>query len=519
MKLTLLILLATTAEEPPKPKRLSLEACLALAQRNTGWRKQKIAYLKKAFDLRSQLASFLPTLGVGYTCPGEVGSGSGSVSVSQSTLFGTSVTLTGAHSFDPSEAVPADRADTSLSLSISHPLLRGAGRSDNLCDLRQARHRLKIAEDDLEAGAQDTVYQVRRQYYTVARLTETVRVRESAIERARLLYDEAAAKLEKGMVTILDLANAEIQLADRETSVVSAKMNLEGALDQLKILLDLPLEKEIGIEPVTLDLEVVETKEEKKEIVVDADAGKVWSERTIPKDEERAAERKLIFSPAKRSYERVLKEALERRPDLRATEKDLRIDELERDRKKNLARHRLDLTGSYTLSGTGATSEESFYLGDEAWSVGLSYTYPLGKVSDKTAYEKALLDVANRKIVIWEKKRSATKSIRDIFRTLGETEKNILTYARKIAAASKALESAKIRKERGKASYWEVTARESDLLTAQTSFINAYLTYQETLALLDKESGKPSGWISKKPSKRRPGKKAKEEKKRKEKGK
>ena len=292
-------------------------------------------------------------------------------------------------------------------------------------------------------------------------------------------------------------------------------MDLDGALDQLKMLLNLPLEKEIEVEPVALDLEEVDAAEEKKEIVVEKEAGKVWSVRTVLTGEAPATERKLVFAPVKRSFDSTLEGALKRRPDLLASKTQKRIDELERDRKKSLNRHDLDLTGSLSFGGSGVTQEESFFLGDESWSVGLSYTYPLGRLSDKTAYKKALLDVRNQEIAMEDLRRSATKSVRDIFRTLEEAEKNIVTYARKISAAGKALESAKIRKERGKASYWEVTARESDLLDAQVAFINAYLTYQQTLALLDKESGKPSGWISKRPPQRVKAKKKeeKEEKK------
>ena len=505
MRLLLLTLLAAAVEEKPRPLQLPLEKCLELARRNTGWRKQAITYVKKVLDLRSQMAKFLPTLDVGYSRSGDVDSGS--LSVSQKTTFGTTVTVTGSHSFDPGSTVTDFfgnplLADSSLKLSVSQPLLRGAGYSENLCDLRQARHRLKVAGHDLEAKAQETIYQVKRQYHTAARLTETVKVREKAIERARFLREEAAAKLEKGMVTILDLANAEIQLADRETALVSARMDLERALDALKVLLDLPLEKEVEIEPVGLDLEELETEDEKKEIAVDEEAGKVWSVRTVLSGERPLTERKLIFLPVKRSFGRTLKRALERRPDLAASQREKKIDELERDRKRNLARQRLDLTGSYTFSGRGETSEASLYLGDESWSVGLSYTYPLGRLSDRTAYKKALLDLGYQKLVIRDLRQSIRRSMRDIFRTLEETEKNIVTYARKISAASKALESAKIRKERGKASYWEVTARESDLLNAQTAFINACLTYRQTLALLDRESGAPSGWIIEKKAKK-----------------
>jgi hypothetical protein len=59
----------------------------------------------------------------------------------------------------------------------------------------------------------------------------------------------------------------------------------------------------------------------------------------------------------------------------------------------------------------------------------------------------------------------------------------------KINAAASALEAAKGREQIG-TSYWELTARQSDLIDAQTSFITAYLEYQKRLAELDRARGK-----------------------------
>ena len=81
-----------------------------------------------------------------------------------------------------------------------------------------------------------------------------------------------------------------------------------------------------------------------------------------------------------------------------------------------------------------------------------------------------------------------------LFRQLDESEANMLTYARKIKAAALGLESARIRKERGQTSYWELTTRESELVDAQTSFINGYLEYQKRLASLERASGARPDW-------------------------
>jgi outer membrane protein TolC len=473
------------------PKVLTLDACLELA------RKKNLDLLieankreKARLDVASARAAFLPTFKASYTRDYDLEKDSGTLGIEQSTPWGASLSVTGNHSTDPVE-----QSSSSVSTTLSQDLLRGVGPASGRADLGIAEENRSAAGERFERRCQDTVFNVKRQYYDIARLMATVEVGRQAVARAARLRDEAAFKRDRGMITVLDYANSAIQLADREVALVSSERQLEDALDGLKEILDIPLGEEVAIEPVTIDLEERDTETKRTEIVIDRDAGTVSVVRTRAGAEGRPSiDVRPVFTPVERDHAALTEEARSARPDLAAARLDLAAKKLELRRKRNQLWNELKLSATYTAEGAGDAPRDSLDMAEEGWKLSLDYSWPVGRRARRADYEKAALDLATKEIEIRKLEVSAEKEIRSIARSLRETETNILTYAQKISAAAQALESARIRKERGQASYWEVTERESDLLGAQTSFINAYIDYQKRLAELDRAAGKKSGW-------------------------
>lgn len=476
---------------PPAPEPLTLEECLDLARRkNLDMLIEENKRRKASLDVAAARAAFLPTFTASYTRDYDLRRDSGSLGITQSTPWGTSLTVTGNHSTDP-----VDQSATSVSAKLSQELFRGFGPASSRANLSIAERNELAAGEHFERLAQDTVYNVKSQYYDVARLLATVEVRTAAVGRARRLGEEATFKRDRGMITVLDYSNAVIQLADREASLVSSRRRLEDALDNLKELLDIPLVDEVSIEPAAIDMEEKDTPTERTEIVVDREAGTVSIVRTWKGEEGKGGiDRVQVFVPAERDYAALSEEARRSRPDLAAARLELAAKRIELGRKRNQLFNKLTLSGTYTAEGSGDASGDSLDLTDAAWKLSLDYSWPVGRRARRADYDKAALDFETKETEVRKLEVSVEKEVRRIVRSLRETETNILTYAQKISAAARALEAAKIRKEVGQTTYWEVTARESDLLEAQTSFINAYLDYQKRLAELDRATGKKSGW-------------------------
>ncbi len=474
-------------------RRLTLDAWLEIARRaNLEILSTERSLSKSDLDVSSARADFLPTLSFSGSSDRKIDESSKRLSLSQSLPWGTEIDAS-VHDSD------SDGTDATRSVTISQPLLGGGWAAESLADLRGAH----LARDAQRARYQrlmaNIVYRVKSQYYEIQRQLATVEVSKAAVKRAVDLFEVAKFKHQLGMETVLYRANAEIQLLNREVGLVSAQADLEDSLDDLKELLNLPLEDEIQVIPVTLEFD--------KEIVVDRGKGTVsivdvvrplerprGLRRAQPSGSRRAvageAKRtRLIFAPARREYAATIQRALVQRPDLLAAALDLDSKDIEVRRRRVQRLWTLDVSATHSTRGTGSAFNESFISEDGEWELGLTATWPLGRVARRAAYGRALLDREIEETALEQKTIAVRKEIRRKLRGLEKTEKNILAFARKVEAAKQVLEAARIRQERGQASYDDVTKSETELLSAQTSFINTLLDYKKKLAELELAEG------------------------------
>ncbi len=465
----------------PAPRALTLEECLGIARSgNLDVLSKARVYRKTELDVSTARAAFLPSLGASASRDNETATDSASASVTQETPWGTTISASISNDHDPAGS------SSSASLTFSQPLLAGVGTTNGLAGLRKAGLAMDAERARFDRTMQDVAHEVKRLYYEAQRQLATLGVREAAVGRAARLLEEAAFKRERRLVTVLDYANAAIQHADREAALVSARRQLEDSLDDLKAALNIPLEAAITVIPIELDLD--------KEIVVDAERGtvSVMVERDAAPGERPRT--RAIFAPASSDYGETVERALAERPDLIASRLGLRSTEIEADRKRVNRLPDLDFSATLRASGDGTGFDDSMTFEDDGWSMSLTATWPLGRVARGVEHEKALLDLELGRIGLEKQLIGIRRELRGLFRQLRESEANMLTYARKIKAAALGLESARIRKERGQTSYWELTTRESELVNAQTSFINGYLEYLKRLSSLERASGIAPDW-------------------------
>jgi outer membrane protein TolC len=466
---------------PAGPRALTLEECLGIARAgNLDLLSKARVYRKTELDVSTARAAFLPSFSASASRDDGTATDSASVSVTQSTPWGTKISASISNDNDPTGS------SSSASLTFSQPLLARVGTTEGLAGLRKAGIAMDAERARFARTMQDVAHEVKRIYYEAQRQLATIGVREAAVGRAERLLEEAAFKRERGLVTVLDYANAAIQHADREAALVSARRQLEDSLDDLKAALNIPLAAAITVSPIDLDLD--------KKIVVDAERGtvSVMVERDAAPGERPRT--RAIFSPVSNDYGETVERALTERPDLIASRLGLRSTEIEAARKRTNRLPDLDFSATLSASGTGTGFDDSMKLADDGWNLSLSATWPLGRVARDVEYEKAMLDLELGRIGLEKQLIGVRKELRGLFRQLRESEANMLTYARKIKAAALGLESARIRKERGQTSYWELTTRESELVNAQTSFINGYLEYLKRLASLERASGVAPDW-------------------------
>ncbi len=123
------------------------------------------------------------------------------------------------------------------SLSLSQPLYSGTA----FAALRGARSLVAIQEAAREQRVDETIHQTRVAFYTALLAQEQVEVQRASAERSRETASDARLLVAQGVRPVLDRLNAEVDLANTETSVVTAEARAESARDQLLLTVGLPV--------------------------------------------------------------------------------------------------------------------------------------------------------------------------------------------------------------------------------------------------------------------------------------
>ena len=129
-------------------------------------------------------------------------------------------------------------------LSLSQPLYSATA----FAAVRGARSLVEINEVALEQREDETIDQTRRAFYQALLAQEQAAVQRASLDRSRETYDDASLLVAQGVRPVLERLNAEVDLANAETGVVTSEAQAESARDQLLLTLGLPVASPIVLE-------------------------------------------------------------------------------------------------------------------------------------------------------------------------------------------------------------------------------------------------------------------------------
>src|SRR5690606_14582218 len=104
-------------------------------------------------------------------------------------------------------------------LSISQPLYSGVA----FAAVRGARSLVAIQEAARAQRTDETIHQTRVAYYTALLAQEQAEVQRASVERSRETSSDARLLVAQGVRPLLDRLNAEVDLANAETGLVTAE--------------------------------------------------------------------------------------------------------------------------------------------------------------------------------------------------------------------------------------------------------------------------------------------------------
>lgn len=141
----------------------------------------------------------------------------------------------------------------SLTLSISQPLLKGAGKKINETGIVVAKNTKTISDNQFALKVMEILTRTREAYWDLVFLTRELDVLEESLERARDFLKRIKLRVEVGALAPIEIAAAEAEVAVREEALIDIRHHIDNVQDSLKALINKKSAQpgsEVRIEPV-----------------------------------------------------------------------------------------------------------------------------------------------------------------------------------------------------------------------------------------------------------------------------
>ena len=348
------------------------------------------------------------------------------------------------------------RWTTEIALTISHPLLRGAGLDYNLATIRIASNNKAVSAQTLRNQALQAVSDVEEAYWNLVRATSDLKVNRKSLAVAEDLRRNNAAQVKAGTMAPLELLEAEAGFASRQEGAIVAANTVRDREDQLKQVTNLPQDwifSELAVKPLD----------------------------------------KPVFQKTEPNLVDAINHAFAARPDLRQARLAVRNAQIALRQARNELLPDLTIEGSYGYNGLGSNlGNSNDALFSEKYvdqSLTMSLTFPLGNLHARSNRTKArlnhrrtLLELERARLQAAVEVRAATRLIRTNYERIRTTRKAHQLHTRRLEAEIK-------KREVGRATSLDVLEVEEDRAKADRDYIKALTDYQIALKDLQRIQG------------------------------
>jgi outer membrane protein TolC len=142
--------------------------------------------------------------------------------------------------YDPASSTNPFGTDNSFlnAVSLSQPLYSGTA----FAALRGARSLVEVSEQATEQRRDEAIAQARQAFYGALLAQARIEVQRASVERSRETSSDARLLVAQGVRPVLERLNAEVDLANAETALVTAEAQAAAALDALLLTLGMPVD-------------------------------------------------------------------------------------------------------------------------------------------------------------------------------------------------------------------------------------------------------------------------------------
>ena len=364
--------------------------------------------------------------------------------------------------------------NSSWSLNFRQPLLKDLVWNEPWTQVKTSRIRLEASREDFRRAVMDTVGAIESAYWTLIANDERFRVARKSVETARALLEQTRTQHEVGVVSKVEVTEAEAGLARREYEVIVAENQYRNQLD---VLIDLVLGPHLRAAS-TLEIEPTDRPQDYVQYEVDVEAAVA-----------------LAFA---------------NRPELAAARKEVERQTIQAKFTGNQRLPELDGMISYGQQGVsgfenpdyggpfGGTPPESqggfgrsFDDFDEnpAFVARAFLSIPLPNTAARKRHSRALMELRRAQSQLRRQEQQVVLEVRESARNLKASQEGIESAERALTSANEQLRAERIRLEYGESTPFDVLQREEQFVEAEVGLIAAYQAYYVSATSLDRNQG------------------------------
>lgn len=338
-----------------------------------------------------------------------------------------------------------------LALTLTQPLLRNAGIDINKTFIKVAQNNADVEQHVFRDRVLTVLATVEQTYWELVFANENMKVAQAALKAAEELLATNRAKAKAGVMSIVDVLQAEAAVASRVEQVLVAEKSIRDQEDQLRRLLN------PGEEDLRQDVRLTPT---------DAPA--------------------VVLEPL--SLQEAIDTAIEQRPEIVQAKKNLESGELNKQFARNQLLPTLSLQGTMGMAGLGKDYGDSVsknLSGDfYNFGAGLVLSYPLGNRSAVSTYNKRQLEFKNAEASLASVRQQIIVGVREAVRRVQTDFKRIETTRSARIMAEKQLQAEQERLKVGLSTTRFVLDFQRDLATAQGNELRSVVDYNKSLSNL-----------------------------------
>jgi outer membrane protein TolC len=362
--------------------------------------------------------------------------------------------------FDP-------RLRSNLRFSLTQPLVRNFQNDSRRTQLTVSRRNREISDIELSGAVVQTVRNVKNAYWDLKAAIANVEVHRQSLHLARQTLRDNQTRVAIGTMAPIDTVEAEAEVARNEEALIVAEATIQQAEDRLRVLV---------FDPATADF---------------------WVMVLEPVDDPRFDAKPVDIDGAVRA-------ALDERTDVRTVEKSLDNVNEQLDFYRNQSMPEVNVQLDYGTTGLGGTQfirDGGFpgpilaqtvrpilnVVGDvfratyPTWTLGLVFSYPLGRSNAEAAYARSRLELSQGRLQMKRLELQVTSEIRDAARRVSTNAKRIEAARAFRHFSERRLDAEQKKLTVGLSTSFLVFQAQRDFVTAQVSEVRAVLEYNKSL--------------------------------------